>query len=322
MEIETVIHPLGFKTTNYVEGRSSIADLYKPKQRCGIYVLHFSNAEFYAGQAVDVTRRYIQHCKVHGDIQKISFIEIPAEELNTVERNVIWTLEGKGVLLRNISLTSIPKGESDFDFVMPKEDQEKWLNDLNFTDTTGSRPIYPDLRRKYERKYSQLLQKPTSEPVIKVLQHYAQTCIPAVKRGEVSFWSCSCLPGSSGENTIYSRINIYWQEVMTIFESKEEIYFSFHLAASPFRKNHVMNFIELKLHHYNLQVQQHRYKPGGQDQLNLIIKGEKQALKLIQNKTVKKAIRLFNLRLMQKGACMWNKNHCLALADRLLDEPL
>lgn len=319
MKVENILHPLGFKITNYVEGRTSIADLYKPKRRCGIYVLHFSNAEFYAGQAVDVTRRYIQHSKVHGDIQQISFIEIPAEELNAVERNIIWTLEKKGIPLRNISLTSIPKGESDFDFVMSKENQEKWLNDLNFTDMTGSRPIYPDLRRKYERKYNQFLQKPNSEAVIKILRHYAQMCIPVVKRGEVSFWSCSCLPGSAGENTIYSRINIYWQEVLTVFEFKKKIHFSFHLAASPLRNSFNVNIIGLQLRHKNLQIEEHRYNPGGQDQINLTVEGEDEALRLVQNKNVKKAIRLFNLRLMQKGACTWNKNHCLALADRLVD---
>jgi hypothetical protein len=319
MKIESILHPLGFKTTNYVEGRISIADLYKPKRRCGIYVLHFSNAEFYAGQAVDVTRRYIQHSKVHDDIQQISFIEVPAEELNAVERNVIWMLERKGVPLRNISLTSIPKGESDFDFVMSKENQEKWLTELNFTDITGSRPVYPDLRRKYERKYKQLLQKPNSEAVVNVLRHYAQTCIPAVKRGEVSFWSCSCLPGASGENTIYSRMNVYWQEVLTVFEFKKKTYFSFHLAASPLRNSFNVNIIGLQLRHKSLQIEEHRYNPGGQDQINLTVEGESEALKLIQNKNVKKAIRLFNLRLMQKGACAWNKNHCLALADRLAD---
>jgi hypothetical protein len=52
---------MGFSPWKYVQGRTSIADSFKPRRRCGIYVLRFSNEEFYVGQAVDVTIRYAQH---------------------------------------------------------------------------------------------------------------------------------------------------------------------------------------------------------------------------------------------------------------------
>jgi hypothetical protein len=66
---QRVLKELGFSRVSHVQGGASIADLFKPHERCGIYVLHFTNGEFYAGQAVDVTRRYVQHRETHKDIQ-------------------------------------------------------------------------------------------------------------------------------------------------------------------------------------------------------------------------------------------------------------
>ncbi len=111
-----------FNVTHYVENRASIADLFKPGKRCGIYILYFTTGEYYIGQAVDVTRRYIQHSKNHADIQQISFRQVNPLLLNEVERETIGAFERQGYQLRNIALTSIPKGESDFDFIMSIED--------------------------------------------------------------------------------------------------------------------------------------------------------------------------------------------------------
>ena len=68
-----LLDSLGFLPTQNVQGRASVADLFKPQKRCGIYILHFANGEFYAGQAVDVTRRYAQHRSTYDDIVKLSF---------------------------------------------------------------------------------------------------------------------------------------------------------------------------------------------------------------------------------------------------------
>jgi len=65
-----------FTQPRHIQGRASIADLFPPGKRCGLYILHFTNGEIYAGQALDVTRRYVQHRKVHSDIERISFTAI------------------------------------------------------------------------------------------------------------------------------------------------------------------------------------------------------------------------------------------------------
>ena len=38
-----MLEALGFSPWKYVQGRASIADFFKPRRRCGIYVLRFFN---------------------------------------------------------------------------------------------------------------------------------------------------------------------------------------------------------------------------------------------------------------------------------------
>ncbi len=82
-----------FPQPHHVQGRASIADLFPPGKRCGLYILHFANGETYAGQALDVTRRYVQHRKVYRDIETISFRQVNKSRLNDEELTLIWELE-------------------------------------------------------------------------------------------------------------------------------------------------------------------------------------------------------------------------------------
>lgn len=197
----------GFSQPRRVWGRASIADLFKPGERCGLYVLHFANGDIYAGQALDATRRYVQHRKVHADIEKISFKQVPKSRLDDEERILIWSLEQDGRRLRNITFTSLPKGESDFDLVVFPEKQNRWLEDPSYIDFGGSRMVDPGLRRKYSGKYESFTGLPRSDEVLSVLRSYVQAGVPAFLRSEVSFWCVSCMPS----HNVYARINIYWQ---------------------------------------------------------------------------------------------------------------
>ena len=308
-----MLEEMGFTPPQYVEGRASIADLFKPHERCGIYVLHFANGEFYAGQTVDVTRRYIAHRNSHDDIAKISFKAIEKSQLDDEERAVIWQLEQSGWSLRNITFTSIPKGESDFDMIMLPQDQERWLHDSSFVDGSGTRLVDPDLRRKYHNRYKRFLQMPQADKVIDVLKTYARFGIPAIQRGEVSFWCVSCLP----KNDVYSRINIYWQEVLTVFTSENKLWFSFHLADSPFERlsNGALNLLFER--YPQVGTFDHQYKPGGVDQIAIEVPSTV-AQAFITDPDVLPSIRLFNLRLMKKGPCNFGRYHCMDLADKLI----
>jgi len=309
----SILAGLGFSQARQVQGRASIADLFKPSQRCGIYVLHFSNGDLYAGQAVDVTRRYAQHRVKYKDIEKISFRQVPSVHLNDEERTVIWTLEQEGQVLRNNTFASIPKGESDFDLVMPPEEQARWLEDLSYVDNEGDRLINPALRRRYHDRFQSLLDMPYANVALDVLKTYARVGIPAGRRGEVSFWACSCLP----KRNTYSRINIYWQETLTAFTHKNELWFSLHVADSPFVRMTDQALKRLFERHPAAVAVDHQYNPGGPDQVSLEIPAEA-AEAFIKEPEVLSAIRLFNLRLMQKGPCTYGRYHCMDLADILL----
>jgi hypothetical protein len=152
---------MGFSPWRQVHGRASIADFFKPCRRCGIYVLRFSNEEFYLGQAGDVTRRYAQHRKIHTDIEQMAFKQVPRSKLDEEERSLIWRLEQQGWHLRNVTFA-----RSDFDLVMPSEEQERWLDELGYVDDGGERLIDPELRRRYRERFQRFLDMPRAEEAL------------------------------------------------------------------------------------------------------------------------------------------------------------
>ena len=58
-KVQSILSKYDYPEFQWVSSRPSIADLFKPDKRCGIYILKFSNEFYYVGQAVDVTRRYV-----------------------------------------------------------------------------------------------------------------------------------------------------------------------------------------------------------------------------------------------------------------------
>ena len=58
-DIRTITNDLGFGTYAFVRDRISVADLFKPNRRCGLYALHFANADGYVGMSIDVVRRIV-----------------------------------------------------------------------------------------------------------------------------------------------------------------------------------------------------------------------------------------------------------------------
>lgn len=310
---------LGFDPAISVRGRASIADQVPPEKRRGIYVLHFANGDFYVGQATNVIRRYAQHCVTYADIEKMSFKPIPRDDLDDEERHMIGVLETEGYPLRNITFASMPKGDSDFDLIMPLEDQERWLHDLEWIDSAGSRLADPDLQRRYRRKFDQFAGMQHATQVVEVLRLYVRLGIPAIRRGEVSFWACSCLPTfASSSVSVYSRININWQEVLTASIFKNELWFSVHLARSPLEQAFGTLLGRLPRRYPSAIYINHHYGPGGSDQTSFDIPA-KIIQRFITDPQILPAIRLFNLRLMKKGACTAGRYHCLDLADRLIE---
>ncbi|HRF61155.1 MAG TPA: GIY-YIG nuclease family protein [Fimbriimonadaceae bacterium] len=314
MEANEALADLGFPPLTAVWSRRSIADLYRPGKRCGIYVLEFETGELYCGQAVDVTRRYVQHRKVHTDIRNITFQPVAPSLLDDTEIEAIAELERAGWALRNIALTSIPKGESDFDLVMSLDDQAKWLEDVSFRPKGGIRVDDADVRRKHARNADRFRSFPFAHEATQVLAAYIDAAIPLPHASELSFWSCSCLPGNNNSVTIYSRVNLNMQEVLTLGVDEGVFFCSWHLSDSPFYEISEREVVDL-IDRLEIWHEDHWYKPGGPDQVNVGCDGVENALRVLSDPLMVRAMRLMNLRLMKKGPTYYSRAHCFGLVD-------
>ena len=114
---------IGFDKFFYAKGMRSIAGQFTKNNRCGIYILHFENGEYYVGLAINVVNRHAQHRQKHLDIEYISFMEAPKSKLPDIEKEIVYKLERLKKPLRNINIVSIIIGETDLDLVVSKEDQ-------------------------------------------------------------------------------------------------------------------------------------------------------------------------------------------------------
>jgi hypothetical protein len=339
--IESLLKNRGYKGPFIVEGRASIANiaegralLFKmPKDRCGIYVLHFANGEHYIGQSIDVVRRYSDHRKNHSDINHISFRKLPQLALNDEEKFLIAILQSQCVL-RNIKLTVYPYGDTDFDQVMNEQDQERWLSDFSFVDLAGDRLVNDKLRRRHAAKFAKLMKNPFADDVILATRAYVQVCIPAIKRSEITFWEVSCFPSNYRE--LAARLNINWQTAFDAcidpegkYEALYVIYITRTLATEAlgislkplerYEQRLVKTIYFRDGHKTDVHISKSSLTTGGQDQVYLEVRGIKNILRLLADPQFIYGIRSFNLNLIRRGVCPWAESHCLDLADKLIE---
>jgi GIY-YIG catalytic domain len=318
--MEKLLEELGFEKSEFVGGRYSVADLFKPKERCGIYVLHFKNGQFYVGLATDFVRRYNQHKKNHLDIERVSFKKIKKEKLSEEEKLIVQTLQSEGFSLRNIQLVSIVEGETDFDLLMSVGQQEEFISDLAFNNMEGDKFEIEEQRIKYTNNFLVLSKLPYFEKFIQAIKAYVKIGIPIPKKSEYSFW-CVSVPSRSSK---LSRININWQEVSTYVFEKDDFHVTFHMAYSPLVAEFGEELDGLFEQFEDLEImvndkdEVHTYEPGGQDQVSFVIPSSI-FHNFIAVDAVQKAIKTFNLRLMRKGATIYNRYHSFDLSRRILD---
>jgi hypothetical protein len=315
--VKKILADYNFSDFVWVYCRPTVVDLFKRGKRCGIYVLRFKNDHYYVGQAVDVIRRYIQHTKVHDDIQELSFKCVSSEKLNKIEQELIKALEGKNVKLRNINLTSFPKGDTDLDLIVSKRKQEDWLKSYKSYKLSKQIIDKRDLKDKYTKKFSRLLKRQDfRDSAFPFLKEYFSKCVLQPAKTELSFWSLTCLTkvylGTS--DITLCRLNFFWCEVLTIWvDGDKKIRYSFHLTKSLLTKGYLKS-LRIK----SLAIFDHFYQRGGPDQFSIEVQGINDAMKLLRDKNVVAAIKTFNLRQMQKGATVYGRYHCIDLAKMVL----
>lgn len=313
---------LGYRTSHSIKGRYSIADLFKPNERCGIYILGFENGQHYVGQAKDVVRRYSQHRKNHHDISDISFKRLSYNSLNEEEKYVAQLLQSRGYSLRNIQLVSIMEGDTDFDGIMSAQEQEQWLSNTETNDLGGEKFNIEEHRLKYTKNFQSLCKKKYFVQYVSLLAKYIHFAIPSPIKSEYSFWSVSC---PSYGNGLLGRVNINWQEVSSWLYTGDKLWATFHLAETPLIEayGHELRQLQELIPSIGEMTdkdgQPHRYAPGGQDQICLTVDAN-EVEKFLELEPVRQAIRVFNMRLIRKGATIYTRYHCFDLSDVLLSQ--
>ncbi len=281
------------------------------------------NGEFYVGQAKNVVSRYTAHRKKHHDIDYISFREVDPAGLNQVEKELISVLEMQKKPLRNISLVSIHPGQSDLDLVITRDDQNKWLEyKLDKESLLTTRFEYPELRKKYTERFQALSTSVYYELIRNAVQQYILYTLPFPRKTEFSFWSLTCLTKVKN-STALCRVNIYWQETLNITE------YSYSYQGRKLRDLTVSVFMcrsilykqtsteELEGLFPSLEFTLLVYEKGGQDQINAVL-SIREFEDFLYHPPVSDAIKEFNIRLMRKGGCIFNRYHCFDLADQVL----
>lgn len=321
-EIQEFLQEHKFTTFIDVKFRHSISDCIPKKDVCGIYVLQFSDGEYYVGQSVDVTKRFLQHRKNHNDIIGVFFRKTPKKELDAVEQQMIAEMEVR-CQLRNISYASMPKLlNSDLDILIPNEKQDAWLKNDEIIIENFERVDDEALRERYEKKAELILSDHYFRKYhLPVVKKYVSKCIIEPYLTELTYWGCSCLPYTSipkfqkgNTEVLYARMNLRWQEVFGCFGIKDNIAHTWQVAMHPFDEN----FSQLEKYsdvYVNLDLW---YPSGGEDQVRIISENFDSSMALLDDPIFLKAAKIFNLERMRTGAQPYANYHSLTLADAIL----
>lgn len=321
-----IINQLGFQFDDaiHVNGRLSISDLFpKSKNRCGIYLLSFSDETFYIGQAIDAVKRFSQHRKNYDHIERLWFQPVKKEKLNEVEQYLIQEAELQGLLLTNKTFVSNIIGETDLDLIISPSDQEKWLEN-NIELSNDAYDLYDTVESKYKIKYQQnfekLRQSENYTQIKRILSLYIKNCIPAFKKTELSFWSLSCLP-STNKNTYprYFCMNVNAMEVFVIgYQRKTRSPFAFIVMTSLFFDNDD-ELDRLYENYKTLEAERSDYRAAGFDQILFQFSdlNELESM-LMKEPNIVSSIKELNLRLMRKGGTIYSPYHCFELVKDVL----
>ena len=325
-----IINRLGFQFDNAfnVQGRLSISDLFpKSKNRCGIYLLHFSDDTYYIGQAVDAVKRFAQHRKNYDNIEHFWFQSIKREQLNEIEQTLIHDAELQGLLLINKTFISNIIGDTDLDLLISPTEQKNWIEN-DFEISNDGFDLYctvePKHIIKYRRNFDNLKQVENYAQVKRILNLYIRKCLPAYKKTELSFWSLSCMP-STNSNTYprYFSMNVNAMEVFVVgYERKTKQPFAFFVLTSLFFDNDD-ELERLSSKYETLEVGKSEYRAAGADQIRFHFSNlnELEGILSTESKIIN-SIKELNLRLMRKGGTIYSPFHCFDLAKDVLSLPL
>lgn len=316
---------MGFPAMIEVATLQSVAHLFgSTKKRCGIYFLAFEQGLFYVGQAVDVVRRFSQHCKNHDDIIGFSFIAVPKTELDATERTLIFKAESLGLKITNAVHVTCITGDADFDLIVPMEEQVAWLSrPLQATAPEKSVPkiVLPESQQiRFSKHFIRFNRHPLSLRALVLFKQYVDSCVPAPRRTEYSFWAVSCMPSGSAEWPRLLCVNAAFMELFVVGWTKQDaaLLWSFVNVAEDVLLAHWKSINKLKKAFPFLRIERSVYRDAGQHQLRILCDDGTPMERLLADPGISKAAATLVLRVMRKRATIFGKYHCPQLADLAL----
>ena len=148
-----------------------------------------------------------------------------------------------------------------------------------------------------------------------ILGKYLSSCVPAPRKTEVAHWALSCASSrGTREDRVVCRVNIGWQEVLTVSEERGHGYVWFQarrsIIGTAFSK-----LMKFRRRHPGCVFYRNAYLAGGTDQLRISSAYFDDTMALLDDPTFILAARHLNVTLATKSGCMWSRSHCPQLAD-------
>lgn len=214
-----------------VRGLSTISAIFADEDPCGVYVLEFENGEYYVGQAKDVRKRFVNHCRdtshhpAWTDITHISFTPHPAQELNIQEATMIQHLQKKEKRLRNRSLNLFHEQPSPLDKVIPPVDQFHWA-DADYLSREATRLTSGELANAVAALPplpSGMSRMPRYEAALQDLATFIDLVLPMPLKTQEKFWTISDMPATNRGR--YYTLNVGVLEMLRCIRSFDEVSF-------------------------------------------------------------------------------------------------
>jgi hypothetical protein len=293
---------------NIQRTRERIELIVSAPEASGIYTLGFQNGDRYIGQAKNVRIRVRSHFSRWQDIVSIEVQQCTENNLDRAELDAIALAEEVGFRLRNISLISQPlfsdvtlgtkilsaKDLADFAIGRTLPDQER-------------RPIDQMQLERYRQRFEKKVARLQLDELANFLSLYTSRLLPAPKRTERVIWASSLLENG----WLISRINVGWQEVLTILEERGELQIKLQC-----RESKLSGGLDGLIERFPaLQWDESPYVAGGVDQVSLFCRNTTVASALIAEPDVAAAIRHLNATLARRGSTPFGKSHCYQMAD-------
>lgn len=305
LEVLKMITQIGFSnnTNNYTSG---------------IYILQFTNKEYYIGQTIKIENRLKQHFKKFDDINYVYFKPVHEEFLLDEENKIISFFENQGIRIRNLK-------QINFKNIFNNACQKEWITNSEYNYLSGSKFDNEKVRGKYSERFRLLQGKSYFSNLVSTTSIYLKASIPNYIASEYNYWSITCLPKYLVKENCISRININAIPVLSFYANENgTLNVMLFVSKLPFlswlQTNKQFETLFDNIPSLKLEIR-NAFEVTEGDEITLFME-ESDFINALNNEVIRSAIRLFNLRMMNKtgkeDTYRRSIAHCLDLSDLIV----